>query len=518
MKIIEPKITIQKLVKKLDKNDILIIVATFLFGIINNFYFLIGDGVAPDALEVSPSFFYFTGNWEIQLGRFFIKYINLIRFGLTNKLIIVLISLSCIAISILLLRRVFNINNSLVLFLLSSIISIAPQFTETYMFIYCADAYLFAFLLCSLAIYLLNNKKKYILSIICISIMCAIYQAYLGVALALIVLLLVDKLLTNKLDIKQFIKVSLTNGAMVLIGVLVYYIILSIVLNNTGLQLASYKGANSLGLETIKLLPKTIANCYKDYYNFFFDNSIIKNSWYHRKHINLLLALFTFLGLADTVIRNKNKRFIRIILIIVLLAVFPICANVMNLISDGVRINLVTAPGILISALLPMIILEKTKNNNFANTSKWFIIVGCILLSWTFIVENTYTYVAREETYNNYKFITADIYNKVTSLKGYTKETKWMFSDVIRYQPKDLDKTNGFISKDNVTWNNYDGLLLNRKFFAKHYGIYINMVDKLEYDKIKNTKEFKEMSVYPEPNSIKIIQGVVVIKVSDNTY
>ena len=162
MKIIDPSKLIQNIRNKFDKSDFMITVTVFVLGIINNFYYLIGDGVAPDALHFTTSF-YIAGEWEIKLGRFLIKYFNMLRFGFINKLIVILISLICIIISILLIKRIFNIKNKLLLFIVSCIICIAPQFTETYMFIYCADAYLFAFLISVISVYFLNkasNKKN----------------------------------------------------------------------------------------------------------------------------------------------------------------------------------------------------------------------------------------------------------------------------------------------------------------------------------------------------------------------
>ena len=48
---------------------------------------------------------------------------------------------------------------------------------------------------------------------------------------------------------------------------------------------------------------------------------------------------------------------------------------------------------------------------------------------------------------------------------GTTK--KWLFSDVIKFKANNLEKTNGFISYDNETWNNYNGILQNYRFFDK---------------------------------------------------
>ena len=42
------------------------------------------------------------------------------------------------------------------------------------------------------------------------------------------------------------------------IGIIIYYLILKVILAILGLSLASYKGADSLDINTIKALPKSI--------------------------------------------------------------------------------------------------------------------------------------------------------------------------------------------------------------------------------------------------------------------
>ena len=77
MKIDEPNELFLKVKKNITKNDIFIILVVLVLGIINNFSFFITEGIAPDAL--SSADFNIAGNWEIKLGRFGIKYINLLR-------------------------------------------------------------------------------------------------------------------------------------------------------------------------------------------------------------------------------------------------------------------------------------------------------------------------------------------------------------------------------------------------------------------------------------------------------
>lgn len=518
--IIDPCKFISKIKSKFDKSDLMVAIIVLVLGFINNFYFLIGDGVAPDAL--SPSYFNIAGDWESQLGRFLIRYVNYMRYGLVNKLIIVLISLVCIAISVMLLKRLFMIKSRLGLFLLACVLCIAPQFTETYMFIYCADAYLIAFTLAISSVYLINktdNKKiYYLLSIICVAIVCALYQAYLGVVLGLTIILLINKIITNEITVKEVIKKFFVYMITFLIGVIGYYVCLKLLLKVQGLELVSYKGANSLGINTILDLPKTILNCYKDFCHFFMTNRIINNSYYHRSIIYGVIGLFTLIGMIECLIKIKDNKIAKWLVLILLGVIYPICISVMNIIASTTRINLVTGPGILITILFPILVFENSFDNNISNIKKWGITLGCFALILSFIVENAFTYMVREQTFNNYKVASIDIYSKVTSIDEYNEDIPWMFSDVIRFKPIDSEKANGFISNDNVTWDNYIGTFQNRDFYQKYMGVNINIVDKSIYDKIKKSNEFKSMPIYPEKGSIKIIDDVIVIKVSDKTY
>ena len=125
--------------------------------------------------------------------------------------------------------------------------------------------------------------------------------------------------------------------------------------------------------------------------------------------------------------------------------------------------------------------------------------------------------MCRQETYRNYYTIASDIYSKATELDEYSADKKWLFSNVIKFKARDLERTNGFISSDNETWNNYNGLAQNYGFFDKYLGIKIKICTRDEYNKIVNSEEFKNMPIYPNNGSIKIINDIIVIKVSENT-
>lgn len=516
-KIIEPNELLKKIFSKFTKEDIIAILTVLIVGLINNFNFFISEGFAPDNL--SEGNFSISDNWEISLGRFGIVFVNLLRYGLVNKFIIVLISLFFLSISAMFISRIFNLKNKILVFLISALIAVAPQFTEIYMFIYCADAYCLAFLLSILSGYFLKksekNRRFYVFALICIILECSIYQAYLGVTIGIAIILLIKDLLDNKAVI-EVIKKGFKFVVIIMVSIILYYIILKIILSILGISLSSYKGANNLGIENLKKLPKSIVQTFRDYFDFFFSNRIISNSYWKRKYIYLGIYILSFLGIILIFIKNKFKaKGLRFFCILFLLSIFPIGVNIINIIAPMTSINLVTGVGIITSYILVFLIYDKLINNWLENLIKYAYIVLLCILIFTFILENTFTYMCRLETFRNYYAVTSNIYQQVVSLDGYSPDMKWMFSNVIKYKAKNRDRANGFISDNNETWDNYNGTHQNKNFFSRYYGININICSKSEYDSIVQTEEFKNMPVYPSKGSIKIINNIIVIKVSD---
>ena len=128
-KIKNPNELIKRVLEKFNKNDVMVLFIVFILGFINNFVFITTEGVAPDSLSTGN--FDIAGEWEISLGRFGIAFVNMLRFGLVNKFIIILISLIFLSLSVMIVIRTFSIKNKILIVLLSALITVAPQFTET---------------------------------------------------------------------------------------------------------------------------------------------------------------------------------------------------------------------------------------------------------------------------------------------------------------------------------------------------------------------------------------------------
>ena len=419
-----------------------------------------------------------------------------------------------------LIRRIFKIESKLLLTLLAIIVAIAPQFTETYFYLYCADSYLLAFFAAALAVFSLtkidkikNSKRWVILTIISTILTCSLYQAYLGVLLGLLVAYAVKETLDKsaKIAIKNFVR----NCAVILIGVCIYYVMFLDFCFINHVRPSGYKGANKLGLSTLLAMPENIANAFSDFYRFFFvDRKIINNDFYNRG-IFYMILLVVFAFASFKIFKNEKSKKSQILTTFLLLTIFPIAVNIMDIIASGTRINLVTGPGILITAVLFIIMIDRLKDCNFNNLLRYVSSIVLIILAWTFTLSNIHTYVARNGQYDAFKNIAQNIYNKATALENYKPNMKFMFSNVIQTPAKEFEKTNGMITGNTLSWTGYAGVRRYTYFFNKYLGLNISSADADEYLKIVETDEFKNMEIYPENESVKIIDGVVVIKTSE---
>ena len=191
----------------------------------------------------------------------------------------------------------------------------------------------------------------------------------------------------------------------------------------------------------------------------------------------------------------------------------------MNIVAKGTRINLVTGPGLITTSLFMVIIYEYMKESKIENILRYIMIIATIILSWTYIIANTFSYIVRDQEYDTLETTLSDIYSKATDLEGYNKNTKWFFSYYFNVADvKDMEMSNGMTTRNNITWPSYTGVRRYAYFYKKFMGKDVEFEDEEKYNEIIETEEFKNMPVYPAKGSVKIIDNTLVVKASERTF
>lgn len=523
IKVTPPDKLIEKIKKHFDKTDKFILMTTFVAGFITNFMFFITRGVAPDTLTEIPN--HIANDWEISLGRFSLQFMDNFRFGLVNQILIVSIALLFIALFLITVRKIFKIESKTLLFSLIIIFAVAPQFTETYQFLYCADSYMIALFMSAVAVYALTkittikeSIKYIILTLVSVILVCSIYQAYLGVLLSLIVVYAIKTTLDDKA--KNAIIFFIKSAIYVFIGICAYYVLFRVICKLIGIRPSGYKGANSLGLNTILALPNTIKSTFEDFYNFFFKEQVIINNVYYNRYAIYNILFVTFILSFISVFRKiKENRVSKLIVTILLFIAFPISIGIMNLIAPGTRLFLVTGPGLLVTAILFVVFIEKLELNNFNNILRYVSCIVLFFLGWTFALSDIRTYIVRENQVVQFEQALRTIYDDATSLPEYKVGMKFVFSNNIHTPAKDFEKTNGMVTGNEISWPSFFGTTRYKYFYEQYLGVSPDFADSEIYEKVINTDEFKEMDIFGEgKNYVKVIDDAVVIKTSETVF
>ena len=188
----------------------------------------------------------------------------------------------------------------------------------------------------------------------------------------------------------------------------------------------------------------------------------------------------------------------------------------MNLIASGTRINLVTGPGIITTAVLFIYLISKLTPSSFNHSLHWITSLTLFLLTWTFLLADTYTYIVRNDQYNDFKTIATNIHQKATALENYQPDLPFLFSNIIETPAREYEKTTGMVTRNTISWTGYAGVQRYEEFFRKFLGLNIRSATEKQYLKIVNTPEFKAMPTYPANDSVKIIDDIIVVKITNS--
>ena len=431
--------------KKLIKNNYHIIILSIISLLIIHFILLTKNITTADVLIND---FYYNGySWEISLGRFGLYFIGLINNFIVIKEINIFISMILISLIIVFIIDIFKINKLYKKILISLLIVSSPIISSYLVFYYCSVGYLLSVLLSIIGSYLLINNKNKLLSILCFVISLSMYQASISIGISIIVLYSIKEVINKRIKIKDIIYKLF----IIFISMIIYFIIMKLSLVIFNIDQASYSGANKIGFSSILDIFNNIKRTYISFYDYFFTNKILKNTYIYNNIINIFLFIILIITPTD---------------------------NYQLLMSSSYLL------------FIPFII-----SFDYDKYLKYIMIIISILLIRNYIIQDYSTYKSLENTFNK-------TYNLLSSNNDLDKDIM-VIGDI-----KDISNINkynyGFISDYSLFWDDYsnrrNGVI---KFYKYYLGRDINYVSEDKYKELIN-KEYD--------NGINYLDDVVIIK------
>lgn len=463
----------------------------------------------------------FNPYWETEQGRWGLRLMDWLRGGINLPPLGALLMLLFYVLAGLLLVRLFALHSRAARFLLPMLVACAPYVAEVETFHYCSAAYGLSFMLAVAAVYAAvyaPPRWGWAAGAVCLMFSLSMYQASLGVAAALCLMLLLLGVLRTPGAMKDLLRQLGRMAAMGLAGCAAYYAVLKVFLK---LYDTSLFGSFANGpKEILKGIPQGLVNAYRDFVVYFTQNYTIAQNYYGQRLAYLALAVVLVVVLVWWLARIRDWR--TVLLTVLLLALLPAAVNVTDILNASTHIELRMAGALVLVVPFVMALLEHAPHGG-ENRLHWPLALGTLcglVLLRGYIVQ-----------INNDAMVMLAQKNKIVSLANRIclqleqnpdyqvgaevcilgEPQKGMYDDVSPLTERASDLAQfGLLSFD-PTFNARGW----HSLYWEELGIELNWCSDERTRELCATDTFQNMPSYPQEGSIQTIDGVVVVKVAD---
>lgn len=461
----------------------------------------------------------------LSSGRWFLHFATGINGNFSSSWLGALFGAFYLAAAVVLILRMLRIRHFVPAVLTAACLVAFPTVTSTFAYMFCADQYLLALTLSTVAAYMISRKKwpLIILGGVVMAFSMGIYQAYFPLAASLLVTyMLIDAINSRFASFKDFIVTGLKYCAGLALGMILYFIILKICLKINNVELIDYQGISSMGIVSLGEFIERIEAAYLSFPEFYLSSPV-----FHSFFKYIVIASFAFDIMALALIikqRGLYKSGAVIAEIVILLALLPLACGLVYVMAGMFTVHLV----MLFPRVLPLILPAVFASNiDFGRNDSDLCSAGtsgaaclaltCALLlsqfacAYEFLLVDNRAYFDMDLTYENtYAFMTK-LTAKLELQEGFTEDTPIALignADMGSVIPQSA--MTGVLTGNSAA-NMYTRTQFLSYFLSSSY-VYAG-TDAVE--QIKQSREFKSMPCYPDEGSIKTINGIITVKFSD---
>lgn len=396
-----------------------------------------------------------------------------------------------------------------------------PSMTATFVYQFCAPAYMLALFLSIFSVYIVKESTttwSVGVAAICLAFSLGCYQIYYVVALSMFLYLLLSKIIRgeNLADCKKLI----IHFFVAYIGGAVLYKFIDIVLQKIfKYTLGSYQGINRVGNFSwgtiISGVAKIVYKLFEFYFAFF-------NGSFYAKYETVIVVLFA-VNVVMLVILNRRMKFCsKIMVIIIILICLPLTYS-LYLVTDGsLDYHSLMVFGNIFIYILPLVLFEIASENKTLikekryHRVKYYIslmaVVAVFFLGCYHAINANIIYKQMEQSLEVIRFQTTEILIKIDEISEADEEK-------IALVGSHQTTATEILAQPDTVGIYYDFFASQERFieYVKYYyARNFEICDAEAVENIKKSEEFKNMSCYPKGEYVKRIDGIIVVKLSES--
>lgn len=424
-----------------------------------------------------------------------------------------IISLFFIALTVVVIVKIFEVQKNVTVFIISGLLVCSPAITETLFFEFTADGYFIAMFMASVSVLFSKIEDKnishHIIAMLLLCGTCGIYQAYISFALVIMVCYCMKTLLENDYEFKEYIYWIGRQLVVYLIAMLLFWIIWKLCLHFEKVEINHYQGIDKLAISA-KTIIMAIKGSIKSVLIYFFEWNVIKQHWTTYAILNVIFfVIFSSLlgyvvGIKSQLYKSKKK----FLLFIICVVSIPFVSCIWKFMSSEVEYRPMMLTSLVMLYIFCAIMVEKY-------AKKWIskiiiAILGIIIFNNIIMANIAYGYM--EQEYEKSYATGMEIIQRIHMLDAESNDII-ILRDLKEESAIEDTKipllSNGLETK--LFFDQEHSILFLKNVFGEEFFV----VDEKKALEIKNRRIVKEMGKWPASDSIKVIDGVIVIKFND---
>lgn len=500
--------------EKYRKMVLISLVSSVVTAFLSYFLLMVNGYAGPDSIVEGVNL-YGNFDWAISLGRWFLAYTE--RYAVNSAVIpflIVIMYAILVGISAIALFRMMKIESTVCHILIPALFVSFPIVSMQFTYLYMAAYYAYAFFCAVIGIRLIRKRKiwAYLLSVVCFVTMMGSYQSYLCAVAALAAMMLTVDMLDGRKKKDALIDFGITAGIGFISAVLNMLIIrLTFSYENIA---ASSRVADFSVSEIFANFGFSFKYAFIWFFTYFLNDTVFSRNLFYI--ITLAVTLIAFICCVMKLIRDK--KIANVILATIGFILIPQCMNLIQfLVPHNGVLNIMRYQYVMIFPF--MIGLIKRCEFKLPNLiMKWAAYLAIFALVNVNILNANVTEMTLKLIYNETYTEASAMVQRVYEVEGYVPdETKVILASIIfgatTHREFQMFYEEASFSGGPIFWNSFLGLSVNRRnYFLNYLGVDFGRITEEEYNSVISTEEYQEMPSWPSDGSVKMINGIVVIK------
>lgn len=498
--------------EKIDKSYKIAFISTFVIGLLAHAYMFTNKFPNHDyPYNIYGGQF----NWSVMLGRWFLEPATMISSYFLLPWINGVLSVFYVAIASAFIIGILKIRNVIPIILCSGLLVTYPAFADTAGFLFTADGYMVAMMLASAAVWFWQNKEgiwSYIWFMLLLGLAIGIYQSYLSFAIYLILIRIILDILERKYTDKELFRKI---GKALLAGICAvgfYYGMQILIMKITNNSFADYMGISEVGLLNIGTVMETLI---RDTIRFakLFIGSNGEYTFFEISNGIFILLLIGIYGYGIVYTKLYRRKWQLLIFMISNILFIP-AAYLWDFVSEDVVYRLLMLYCVVLIYLLAVTLVDKYMPKWFGNAYTLF----CIAIIFNFaLIDNIGYYnlnLCWQETYAT----AIQMQDRLQQLDGYEDADTILIIGTLRLKNENrrdwvLDRVPPMIGIEDVN------LMRNQDFIVSilnnDLGMVLDGVNGEMREELLENKTVQEMGCWPAADSVRMVDGVMVMKLQD---